>query len=41
MRFSELKKSIPNITERMQTLKLRKMEQNNFVVRTAYAEVPL
>nr|WP_260209464.1 helix-turn-helix domain-containing protein [Apibacter adventoris] len=40
MRFSELKKSIPDITERMLTLQLRKMENNALVKRTVYAEVP-
>ncbi|WP_295840697.1 winged helix-turn-helix transcriptional regulator [uncultured Apibacter sp.] len=40
MRFSELKKSIPNITERMLTLQLRKIQENRLVIRTAYAEVP-
>lgn len=40
MRFGELKKSIPNITERMLTLQLRKMEENKIVIRTVYAEVP-
>ncbi len=40
MRFSELKKSIPNITERMLTIQLRKLEQENILTRTVYAEVP-
>jgi DNA-binding HxlR family transcriptional regulator len=40
MRFGELKKSIPNITERMLTLQLRKMEGNGLIIRTVYAEVP-
>lgn len=40
MRFSELKKSIPDITERMLTLQLRKMEGNALIERTVYAEVP-
>lgn len=39
-RFGELKKSIPNITERMLTLQLRKLEANKIVTRTVYAEVP-
>lgn len=39
-RFGELKKCIPNITERMLTLQLRKLEANNIVTRTVYAEVP-
>lgn len=40
MRFSELKKAIPNITERMLTVQLRKLENNNILTRTVYAEVP-
>jgi DNA-binding HxlR family transcriptional regulator len=40
LRFGELKKSIPNITERMLTLQLRKMEANKLVRRIVYAEVP-
>lgn len=40
LRFSELKKHLPNITERMLTLQLRKLEDSNIVKRTVYAEVP-
>ena len=40
LRFGELKKRIPNITERMLTLQLRKMEENKLITRTVYAEVP-
>lgn len=40
-RFGELKKQLPNVTERMLTLHLRKMEKNNLVKRTVYPEVPL
>ena len=40
LRFGELKKCLPNITERMLTLQLRKLEENNIVKRTVYAEVP-
>ena len=40
LRFGELKKRIPNITERMLTLQLRKMEEGGLVKRTVYAEVP-
>ena len=39
-RFGELKRVIPNITERMLTLQLRKLEENKIVTRTVYAEVP-
>lgn len=40
MRFGELKKAIPNITERMLTIQLRKLENHNILTRTVYAEVP-
>jgi len=40
LRFGELKKHLPNITERMLSLQLRKLEENNMVKRTVYAEVP-
>lgn len=39
-RFGELKKCLPNITERMLTLQLRKLEENKIVKRTIYAEIP-
>ncbi|MDQ0966920.1 DNA-binding HxlR family transcriptional regulator [Flavobacterium sp. W4I14] len=41
LRFGELKKHLPNITERMLTLQLRKLEAAKIVKRTIYAEVPL
>lgn len=40
LRFGELKKLLPNITERMLTLQLRKLEDNKVVKRTVYPEVP-
>ncbi|MDB5286465.1 MAG: transcriptional regulator [Mucilaginibacter sp.] len=40
LRFGELKKEFPNITERMLTLQLRALEQDGLVKRTVYAEVP-
>jgi len=40
LRFTELKKRIPNITDRMLTLHLQELEKNGLVVRTVYAEVP-
>lgn len=40
LRFSELRRSLPGITERMLTLQLRKMEEIKVVKRTVYAEVP-
>jgi DNA-binding HxlR family transcriptional regulator len=39
-RFGELRKKIPGITERMLTLKLRELEQQQIVKRTVFAEVP-
>ncbi len=41
LRFGELKKRLPNITERMLTLQLRKLEENKLLTRTIYPEVPL
>jgi DNA-binding HxlR family transcriptional regulator len=40
LRFGALKALIPNITERMLTLQLRKLEASKVVKRTVYAEVP-
>ncbi len=40
LRFGELKKLLPNITERMLTLQLRKLEKDKVLTRTIYAEVP-
>ena len=40
LRFGELKKVFPLITERMLTLQLRALEQDGLVKRTVYAEVP-
>lgn len=40
LRFGELKRKLPNITERMLTLQLRKLEKNKILKRTVYAEVP-
>lgn len=40
LRFGELRKKLPNITERMLTLQLRKLEENKIITRTVYAEVP-
>lgn len=40
MRFSELNRNIPNITEKMLSMQLRKMEKDGFVKRTVYPEVP-
>jgi len=40
LRFGQLKKLLPTISERMLTLQLRKMEENKLLIRKVYAEVP-
>jgi len=40
LRFGELKKLLPNITERMLTLHLKKLEENKLLIRTVYPVVP-
>ena len=39
-RFSELKKSITNISQKVLTSNLREMEENNLLTRKVYPEVP-
>jgi len=39
-RFGELRRQLPNITQRMLTLQLRELEAAGLVRRTVYAEVP-
>lgn len=39
-RFSELKRSIPTISERMLALTLRNLERDGLVIRELFAEVP-
>ena len=39
-RFSELRKLIPGITEKMLSMQLRQLEKDGFVRRTVHAEVP-
>lgn len=39
-RFSELKRLIPKVTQRMLTSQLRELEQHGIVHRKVYAEVP-
>lgn len=40
LRFGELKKLIPKITQKMLTQQLRELEADNLVERKVYAEVP-
>ncbi|MET1078756.1 MAG: helix-turn-helix domain-containing protein [Pseudomonas sp.] len=40
LRFSELKRRVPGITEKMLTQQLRELERNGIVSRTVFAEVP-
>ena len=40
MRFSELQKSIPDISQKVLTSTLRALEADGFVGRSVYAEVP-
>ncbi len=40
MRFSELKKTIPSVTQKMLTQQLRELEEDNLVHREVYAQVP-
>lgn len=39
-RFSELKKLIPNITQKMLTNQLRELEEDQLLLRKVYPEVP-
>lgn len=41
LRFGELKKQIPDITEKMLSLQLKKLEEDGLVKREVYPEVPL
>ena len=40
MRFSELKRSIPGITQKMLTKHLRELEDEGIIDRLVYAQVP-
>ena len=39
-RFTELKRHIPGITEKMLSLQLKELESDGLITRTVYAEVP-
>ena len=41
LRFGELKKQIPDITEKMLSLQLKSLEEDGLVMRQVFAEVPL
>jgi DNA-binding HxlR family transcriptional regulator len=41
LRFGELKKRMPPITERMLALELKRMEERKLIVRRVYPEVPV
>ncbi|MDB6455191.1 winged helix-turn-helix transcriptional regulator [Falsirhodobacter sp. 20TX0035] len=40
MRFSELGRAIPSVTQRMMTLQLRELEEAGIIIRTVHPEVP-
>ena len=40
MRYGELKKDIPHITDKMLASQLRELEKEGFIHREVYAEVP-
>lgn len=40
MRFSELRRAVPDISQKVLTATLRNLEADGFVVRKVYAEVP-
>jgi DNA-binding HxlR family transcriptional regulator len=41
MRFGELKKQIPDITEKMLSIQLKNLEEDGLINREVFAEVPL
>lgn len=40
MRFNELKRNIPGITQKMLTSQLRELEQHDIIARRVYAQIP-
>lgn len=40
LRYTDLQRDVPGISQRMLTLTLRQLQQDGLVTRTAYAEVP-
>lgn len=41
MRFMEIKQHMPDISQRMLTMTLRTLEEDGYVSRTVFAEIPL
>lgn len=41
LRFGELKKQIPDMTEKMLSIQLKKLEEDGLIKREVFAEVPL
>lgn len=40
LRFNELRRRLPNVTQRMLTNQLRELEADGFLIRTVFAQVP-
>ena len=40
MRFMELKQQMPDISQRMLTMTLRTLEEDGYVIRTVFPEIP-
>jgi DNA-binding HxlR family transcriptional regulator len=40
LRYTDLQRQVPGISQRMLTLTLRQLLQDGLITRTAYAEVP-
>lgn len=40
MRFKELQRKIPDVSQKMLTVTLRTLEEDGYLTRTAYPEVP-
>ena len=40
LRYTDLQRQVPGISQRMLSLALRQLQQDGLITRTAYAEVP-